>query len=330
MDRFLSRPTPCSDDIQFDEAKIENSMNLRGLKPPVPRCRLDTASTMVPCSTDMSFDASPFASPRPQSEFMLPPAPGMAVDEEGSHLRSSGVSPPLHKVSRWSGINEIAVDASKGRKVVQQLEQATPSPQQDSAMMSPRPKLAAIAFPQRKPPTPKVRPPAQAAAPDSPRTPRTTTANRSYTPPPLVPSSRITPPPMMRALQKQSLQEVQAVLHQNPKAASEPFFDHAFEPPLCYAVRLRCDSATVRLLLQYGADPTDEDVHYRTPSKILQQQASENQPPANYNIELAAIMLGGSFPAYPQAMGWQPTHVPGSTHQHACESWRREVAVLLG
>lgn len=67
-------------------------------------------------------------------------------------------------------------------------------------------------------------------------------------------------PDLMKALFEeaahglQCLPLVQAVLENDSQAAWMPFWDHDFEPPLCYAVRMGCDVEVVKLLIRYGCD----------------------------------------------------------------------------
>lgn len=74
------------------------------------------------------------------------------------------------------------------------------------------------------------------------------------------------------ALQLHSVEKVQAALAVDTGAAAEPFWDHDVEPPLCCAVRLGCDVAIVRLLLESGATVDAADARGRTPLGILAAQ----------------------------------------------------------
>lgn len=120
---------------------------------------------------------------------------------------------------------------------------------------------------------------------DSPRTPcqmgtpRSCTppvAPRSFTPRAWVQSHRLPKPMLMKAFEKKSVADVQAILQQSPEAVKELFWDHDCEPPICCAVRLKCPAAIVQLLLQHGASREDTDVHGRTPAQILAE--SQQQP----------------------------------------------------
>lgn len=76
---------------------------------------------------------------------------------------------------------------------------------------------------------------------------------------------------MLKALHANSLEQVRAVVESTPKVASEPFWDHDLEPPLCCAVRLQCDANIVQTLLEHGASPADADLRGRTAMHILRE-----------------------------------------------------------
>jgi len=100
-----------------------------------------------------------------------------------------------------------------------------------------------------------------------PRTPSPPRRLRSCSPPG---APRRAPfPPLMRALRTLAPDTVRVVLHDDPEAASLPFFDHAMETPLCCAVRFGCCAQVLRLLLEYGAGVDDADMEGRTPLAIL-------------------------------------------------------------
>jgi len=95
--------------------------------------------------------------------------------------------------------------------------------------------------------------------------------SRESTPPPI--TRRSTPPPMsagwMRskdrsllqlALESRSVQGVKNVLAADPAAASVPFMEECYEPPLCFAVRIGNDAAVIELLLQCGADVNEGNI----------------------------------------------------------------------
>lgn len=78
-------------------------------------------------------------------------------------------------------------------------------------------------------------------------------------------------PPLMKALHtmKTHTTTVHDVLQNDPDAAKLPFFEHSVEPPLCCAIRLRCNAEVIEMLLQYGADVNAGDVMGRTPLSLL-------------------------------------------------------------
>jgi hypothetical protein len=151
-----------------------------------------------------------------------------------------------------------------------------------------------------------------------PRTPRgQSSMQRSHTPPPLVPKSMMPKPAMLCALMKNSLEQVHAVLKEDPKAVAEPFWQQSVEPPLCCAVRLKCTASIVELLLNYGASPEAQDARGRTPAKILDQLL---KPPTNPDMVATLPMF--VLPAFPPMI--MP---PGPSAQQ--EAWHREVTNLL-
>jgi len=92
--------------------------------------------------------------------------------------------------------------------------------------------------------------------------------------PDLIHGSRMSYPPMLKALRGNSVEQVQAALDETPEAASEPFWDQNCELPLCAAVRLRCEPAIVQLLIQYGADKEVVDARYSTPLEVDDERSS--------------------------------------------------------
>lgn len=79
--------------------------------------------------------------------------------------------------------------------------------------------------------------------------------------------------PLLAALQKNSVEDTRIACEANSDAATLPFFDHNFEPPLCAAARLQCSPDVVTLLLQYGADVHKCDVHGKGPLAVLLNQS---------------------------------------------------------
>merc|ERR1739848_382560 len=62
---------------------------------------------------------------------------------------------------------------------------------------------------------------------------------------------------------------VAEVLNADSSLALYPFFDHGWEPPLCYAVRQRCRIDVLMLLIKHGADVNATDAKGATPAKLL-------------------------------------------------------------
>lgn len=164
-------------------------------------------------------------------------------------------------------------------------------------------------------------------APETPRTPRSVHVDRlarSSTPPPLVPTRLLCKPRLLQAMEMNSAEQVRTALEHTPEIAKDLFWDHECEPPLCSAVRLKCSSAVVELLLEYGADAEAKDVFGRTPAEMLRQQAipCEHGPDMDYGFQFAGLMPG-LFPVFPLIFGSKPCW-----HQEAA-MWRQEVAGLL-
>ena len=108
-------------------------------------------------------------------------------------------------------------------------------------------------------------------------------------------ANRFVVSPLLFALDRRSTAEVQRALAADPQAADEPFFEHNCEPPLCAAIRLRCNTQIVEILVTHGADIDALNVHSRTP---LQELRSLPEP-----IGLTAL--------------------------RAHQTWRAEVEILL-
>lgn len=106
----------------------------------------------------------------------------------------------------------------------------------------------------------------------SPRTPRAAEAQEVYTPPPLVPNSKKAHPGLLTALQRNCIELVRETMRSDPGLASEPFWEHNFEAPLCCAIRCKCDIEIIQLLIEHGAKPQDMDPRGNTPAKVLQKQ----------------------------------------------------------
>uniref|UniRef100_A0A7S4QYZ4 Uncharacterized protein n=1 Tax=Alexandrium monilatum TaxID=311494 RepID=A0A7S4QYZ4_9DINO len=77
-------------------------------------------------------------------------------------------------------------------------------------------------------------------------------------------------PPLLRALQANSIQMAQRVLKADPDAAAGLSWDDSMrEPPLCAAVRLKCGAELVQLLMEHGADPRLVNREGRAPLNLL-------------------------------------------------------------
>jgi len=205
---------------------------------------------------------------------------------------------------------------------------------------------AEVAVDPPAPATPRMSQVPAAIAPESPRTPRVMD-RRSSTPPPLVPKWKMPKPPLLRALEVKSAEQVRAVLHGNPEAAKEPFWDHDVEPPLCCAVRLRCNASILELLLEHGASPEDKDMHGHTPGQILEQPSRNTWEVSSPFPQLDAmkampeqfpqVLLGlgcgaSSFLLAAQAahgqMPWGPSPFE-EKRSNANEAWRQEARDVL-
>jgi len=100
---------------------------------------------------------------------------------------------------------------------------------------------------------------------------------RCETPPPA--PRRCKPPPLLRALERNDLVKVRSCLQADADVASLPFWDHDVEPPLCAAMRLRCDARIIKTLLDGNANPEAVDSHGRSPSQILASLSSSTPEP---------------------------------------------------
>jgi len=86
-------------------------------------------------------------------------------------------------------------------------------------------------------------------------------------------------PPLLKALAANDLGKVRECLSADSIVANTPFWDHDVEPPLCAAVRLRCDTCIVKALLDSDADPEAIDSRSRTPLMIAASLWSELPEP---------------------------------------------------
>ena len=80
-------------------------------------------------------------------------------------------------------------------------------------------------------------------------------------------------PKLLRAIELDDTGAIRRALVENPEAASEPFWDHDFEPPLCAAIRCGCRRAIFELLLAHGADASFANIFNQTPVEVLRGDA---------------------------------------------------------
>jgi len=83
-------------------------------------------------------------------------------------------------------------------------------------------------------------------------------------------------PPLLRSLHEDSIDTVRSVLEQDIHAATELFWEHDVEPPLCSAVRLWCSPEIVGVLLDHQADVDGLDSRGRTSLAILASYAAQS------------------------------------------------------
>jgi len=83
-------------------------------------------------------------------------------------------------------------------------------------------------------------------------------------------------PPLLRSLHEDSIDTVRSVLEQDIHAATELFWEHDVEPPLCSAVRLWCSPEVVGVLLDHQADVDGLDSRGRTSLAILASYAAQS------------------------------------------------------
>jgi hypothetical protein len=152
---------------------------------------------------------------------------------------------------------------------------------------------------------------------------------------------------LVSALKSNSEEAVLRALQKRPDAAKEPLWDLDCEPPLCCAARFQCNAFIVKMLLDYGADPTDKDRRGNTPLQIVQRAKVDVRGHASPFYQIAPFAMnqsgldlnpanfasGQNFPPFPQAFDVQQCpDADGTLSEHfkARESWRREVSDLLG
>lgn len=132
--------------------------------------------------------------------------------------------------------------------------------------------------------------------------------------PPRGPAERARETGLHKALRDNCIDAVREELARNPEALSDSFFDVAFEPPLCFALRAGVSEDVVRLLLEHGADPLALDTRGDTPAMVLSQliQDGEEFPFGAFGHPTALPMgqlpegIAQQLPAYlgPGRIGW--------------------------
>lgn len=129
------------------------------------------------------------------------------------------------------------------------------------------------------------------------------------------PSSRVRETGLQRALRDNCIESVRNVLETNPEALTDSFFDVAFEPPLCFAIRAGVDEEIIDLLLEHGANPLDQDTRGDSPAMVLSylvQDTTGNELPLSFGFDmgppLAPLLVAMSGPSFPSASG------PGRVH----------------
>mmetsp|Transcript_32406 Transcript_32406/g.63802 ORF Transcript_32406/g.63802 Transcript_32406/m.63802 type:complete len:200 (+) Transcript_32406:117-716(+) len=128
---------------------------------------------------------------------------------------------------------------------------------------------------------------------------------RCETPPPA--PRRAKPPPLLMALAKNDLVKVCSCLKEDANAATDPFWDHDVEPPLCAAVRLRCDARIIKALLDSDANPEAVDSHGQTPLQIGASLGSSTPEPDLYAHAFLTL-----FPPFAARTQDQLRHIQGT------------------
>jgi hypothetical protein len=118
--------------------------------------------------------------------------------------------------------------------------------------------------------------------------------HRPSTPPP-APKSMLPLPPLLKALNMNSVEHVREALLDEPDAARFPFWDHQMEPPLCFALKHNCTAKIMRWLLQHGADKETKDLKGMSPADILRSMRTSKKNSVNYpDIDVVEQMFGGA------------------------------------
>lgn len=153
--------------------------------------------------------------------------------------------------------------------------------------------------------------PPPAACPTTPRTGLPQSAVEMSTPPttprgtscfhvderpqPLPSTPRRKPaPPLLEALQVNSIAMVRDVIANDADAALFPFWDHNMEPPLCCATRLSCDAPIISNLLESRADVNATNVDGMTALDIVRRPAHRRGD--NVGLSDAVFAFTSAFP----------------------------------
>ena len=90
---------------------------------------------------------------------------------------------------------------------------------------------------------------------------------------------------LLRAIELDDTGAIRRALVENPEAASEPFWDHDVEPPLCAATRWGCTRPIFELLLAHGADASFANIFNQTPVEMLKGDAGLFAPFVRYQAD---------------------------------------------
>lgn len=130
-------------------------------------------------------------------------------------------------------------------------------------------------------------------------------------------------PPLLKALQANSINMVRDAVSEDAEVLNLPFFDHNMEPPICSAARLRCDPEIVSHLLESRADVNATNEDGLTALDIVRRPAhrrgedigstssifafTSTLPPKQSRDETECLLV---------AAGGCSSHSPGSTFGH--------------
>jgi len=127
---------------------------------------------------------------------------------------------------------------------------------------------------------------------ESPSTPRCKGSLSSPPPAPRASLASTGRDDMFGALQQNTIEAVQKMLHEDPEAAKNLIMHEGFVgPPLCAALRLRCNPSVVGLLLDHGADANGTDAGGRAPLTLLVSQPTWRSDLAVGDLEEVAARM---------------------------------------